>query len=408
MAEYRTELRSAIGLALAGLITLWAAVWNQFYSEWAYGRTASKILILAAIVLGVAAMAIAGRQVNDEPRIPRTRGNVWILTVLLALPGLVAGWALSGAPPTVDCLSWQRDAVATLLQGRDPYGTSHANIYSAEAASRFYGPGTLVNGRVQVGLTYPPATLLVSIPGYLLGDVRYGYAAAIMLSAILVFALFPDERGLLVAAFILLAPTTFYVEYECWTEPLVWMLLCGTIYAAVKRPRWLPVALGLFLASKQYNFLAVPLIGYLVMPFNWKTALRLGASSLAIALATVLPFAIWDAHALWHDLYTFLSIVPVRQDALSFAIPFPIYARIGPLLLIGFMVWAIRREAKRPVMFAAGYGMALMLFFSASEQAFLNYYFLISFALLLAAAGLWPQSFADKGSIPERGFAANS
>ncbi|HWF02215.1 MAG TPA: hypothetical protein VHA06_00935, partial [Candidatus Angelobacter sp.] len=210
------------------------------------------------------------------------------------------------------------------------------------------------------------------------------------LSTIFVFALFPDARGLSLAAFVLLAPITYFVEYECWTEPLLWMLLCATVYAAVKRPRWLPLALGLFLASKQYNFLALPFIGYLVRPFSWKTYWKLLVQSLGVALATVLPFAIWNFRGLWHDLILNVFAVPVRQDALSFAIRFPLYAKIGRLLLLAFVVWAARRGTQHAAMFAAAYGMALMLFFSASKMAFLNYYFLIALALWLTAASLWP------------------
>lgn len=381
---------SAIALAGASVFTLCAAIWNQFYSGGEGSRAGSRTLLAVAIVLGIAGIALCKRGSSVEHRAQPRTGYRWILAVLLALHSLVAYWELKSGPPQVDCFTWQRDATAGLLRGVDPYGSSHVNIYPPEATRRFYGPGTVANGRVQVGLTYPPVTFLSALPGYLLGDVRYGYVAAILVSTLFLFALFPDGRGLLLAIFVLLTPTTFYLEYECWTEPLVWMLLCATVYTAIKRPRWLPLALGLFLASKQYNFLALPFICSLVRPFSWKAVWKLLGVSLGIGLATVLPFAVWNFRALWHDLYTFLAIVPARQDALSFAIRFPVYAKIGPLLLLVFIVWAARRAAGRAEMFAAAFGMALMLFFSASEQAFLNYYFLIALALSLSAAALWP------------------
>jgi hypothetical protein len=346
-------------------------------------------MIALAILLALAAMAPAQREQIAEPGGLRGSGYLWLLlTALLVLHGFVAAYVIRGGEPQIDCFIWQRDATATLLQGRDPYGTSHVNIYDADASRRFYGPGMVANGRVLAGLTYPPATLLSALPGYLVGDVRFGYVAAILISAIFVFALFPDERGLLLAAFVLQMPTTYYLEYECWTEPLMWMLLCATVYAAIRRPRWLPLALGLFLASKQYNFLALPFIGYLLRPFSWKAYWKLLGLSLAVAMATVLPFALWNFRALWHDLVFFIYAVPVRRDALSFAIPFPVYAKIGLLLLFAFLVWGARRGAQQPAMFAAAYGTALLLFFSASKLAYLNYYFLSAQALLLAAASL--------------------
>ncbi|MGA3333678.1 MAG: hypothetical protein ABSC62_05880 [Terracidiphilus sp.] len=377
---------SAYALAGAGLLILCGATRNQFL--WG-SRAANLTMIALAILLALAAMAPAQREQIAEPGGLRGSGYLWLLlTALLVLHGFVAAYVIRGGEPQIDCFIWQRDATATLLQGRDPYGTSHVNIYDADASRRFYGPGMVANGRVLAGLTYPPATLLSALPGYLVGDVRFGYVAAILISAIFVFALFPDERGLLLAAFVLQMPTTYYLEYECWTEPLMWMLLCATVYAAIRRPRWLPLALGLFLASKQYNFLALPFIGYLLRPFSWKAYWKLLGLSLAVAMATVLPFALWNFRALWHDLVFFIYAVPVRRDALSFAIPFPVYAKIGLLLLFAFLVWGARRGAQQPAMFAAAYGTALLLFFSASKLAYLNYYFLSAQALLLAAASL--------------------
>jgi hypothetical protein len=383
-------------LAAAGPLTLCGAAWNQIQGGEARGLAARLALILVAIVLGIVAMALAEREAPVEFGESRGPRRGWlILTAPLVLHGILAFYVMRIGLPQIDCLTFQRDATENLLQGRDPYGTSHANIYVAEATRRLYAPGIVVNGRVQVGLQYPPVTFLSALPGYLLGDVRYGYVAAILVSALFLFALFPDERGLLLAAFVLLAPTTLLVEQNCWTEPLVWMLLCATVYAAVRRPRWLPLALGLFLASKQYNFLALPFAGYLIQPFSWKAYWKLLGLSLAIALATVLPFALWNFRALWHDLVLFHLAAPVRHDALSFVIPFPLYAKIGPLLLLGFMVWAVRRGTHHVAMFAAAYGLALMLFVSASKQAFLNYYFLIGQALLLTAVSLWPASGAQ-------------
>jgi hypothetical protein len=289
----------------------------------------------------------------------------------------------------IDCYQFQRDAAQSLLHGVDPFGTTHANIYNPLESSRFYGPGVVVNGRVQVGLQYPPLTFLSALPGYLMGNVSYGYVAAALVSALLVFLMAPGLRGMTLAAFVLLDPVTFIMENSCWTELLVWMLLCAALYTAARWPRWLPLALGLFLASKQYNLLALPFLGYFVRPFSWRACWKLAAASLAVGLATLVPFALWNFHALWHDLVLFHLAQPFRSDSLSFVVPFPRYALIGQVLLLAFIVWAMRRPAKHAVIFPVAYGMALLLFVLASKQAFANYYFLIAHAFLIAAA-LWP------------------
>jgi hypothetical protein len=110
-----------------------------------------------------------------------------------------------------------------------------------QISALFYGPGTVINGRVQVGFQYPPLTLLLVLPVYQVGDVRYSYLFAIIISAVL-FAVCPNARGLWIVSVLLSSPLTFLVEDRCWTEPLVLMTLSATVYAAVKKRWWLPVA----------------------------------------------------------------------------------------------------------------------------------------------------------------------
>jgi hypothetical protein len=372
-------------------------------------RAAGLALIAAAIVLGIVAIAIAAKAPVPAPAAAGNSRSLWgVLVALLLLHGGIAfhllrshdserlpgGQYSASDPRHIDCYTFQLDAVNKLLHGVNPYGTTQANIYDPDQTSRFYGPGMVANGRVQVGFQYPPVTFLAALPGYLLGDVRYGYLAAVLLAAIFAFAAAPNVPGLCLAAYLLLNPITFMVEDRCWTEPLVWVLLCATLYAAIKRPRWLPLALGLFLASKQYNFLALPLVGILLRPFGWKACWRLLGTSLAIAVATVLPFALLNFHGLWHDLVLFHLAQPLRQDALSFAIVFPPYTRFALLFLFAFLAWIARRGIDRTALFSAAFGMALLLFVSAGKQAFMNYYFLASLSLLLAADTLWPASTA--------------
>lgn len=170
------------------------------------------------------------------------------------------------------------------------------------------------------------------------------------------------------------------------------MFLCATIYAAVRRPRLLPIALGLFLASKQYNVLALPFFGFLLPSFSWKKYARLSLVSVLVAAATLVPFAFWNFRALWHDLVMFHLDQPFRPDAISFAVALPFFLRIGPLLLLGFILICVRKTKPNPAIFVAGYGMAVLLFFSFGKQAFTNYYFLVCYSFLLAALVVYQTS----------------
>lgn len=401
----RDSVLPALALAVAGVLVLGGDAAGDVLLGGC--RAAGLGLFAAAIVLGTVAMAMAAKASAPAPvAAGKSRRLWWILAALLVLhvgiahhllrshdgDQVPAGQFADSDPRRIDCYTFELDVAKKLMHGVNPYGTTQADIYDADETSRFYGPGWVVNGRVQLGFQYPPVTFLSAVPGYLMGDVRYGFLAAVLLAAIFAFATVPGVPGLCVAAFLLLNPITFMVEDRCWTEPVAWMFLCATLYAAVRRPRWLPLALGLFLASKQFDLLALPLAGMLLRPFSWKACWQLAGGSVAVAVATLLPFAFPHPGALWHDLVLFHIAQPFRPEALSFGVVYRPYMKIGPLLTLAFLAWIARRGMNRPALFPAAFGMALLLFVSAGKQAWMNYYFLVGQSLLLGAAMLWPAS----------------
>jgi len=348
-------------------------------------------MIFLAILFGVGAIARSTNvQAADEEsahRISTSSRPQWlILAGLLLFHGATAVVICKHWLPVIDTYTFQREACKNLLHGIDPFGATQADIYGSRY--NFYGPGMVVNGRVQVGFQYPPLTLFWVLPGYLLGDIRYSYIFAVMISAGLLFPMVPNWRSLSMVAILLLNPLTCFVEIMCWTEPLVLMTLSATLYAAVKKRWWLPIALGLFLASKQYNVLALPFLAGLVQPFRWPTYRKLVGRALLVVAATVLPFALWNFRGLWRDLVLFHLAQPFRPQSLSFAVPYPVFLKIGPLLLLVFIVWATMQRMRSAAMFAANYAVSLLLLFSTSKQAFCNYYFLIAQAFLLGVAAL--------------------
>lgn len=403
--------RAAILLACAAGVVIVATctavvLWVQIVTKDANAQTwdsriyALLAMILIAIALGCAALAQSEqREYSVEPA-QRCANQVWLFLIALILIHCSVAFLFNRLIPGngIDTFTFQRDACKSLLQGIDPYGTTQANIFDSLHTALFFGPGMVVNGRVQVGFQYPPLTLLWVLPGYLLGDVRYSYILAVVISAVFSLAICPDKRGLWIVSVLLLSPLTWLVENRCWTEPLVLMALSATVYAAVKKRWWLPIALGLFLATKQYNLLALPFIGCFIRPFQWKAYWKLTGSAIAVAVATVLPFACWNFRGLWHDLVLFHLAQPFRQDAVSFAVPFPFILKVSPLLLLAFMAWALRSRMRNTALFAAAYGVSLLVFVSTNKQAFANYYFLIAQALFLAVAVL--SRLTTKSSSP--------
>jgi hypothetical protein len=383
------------------MVVLWAKIASKNADAVTWGSDIYALLgmVLIAIALGIAAIAQPAWRERATDHAQFVTSELWLIfAALVLIHGSLAFLLERAAPGTnIDTYTFQRDACKSLLQGNDPYGATQANIFDSFHTEVFFGPGMVVNGRVQVGFQYPPLTLLWVVPGYLLGDVRYSYILAVIISAALSFAISPDKGGLGIVSVLLLSPATFLVENRCWTEPLVLMMLSATVYAAVRKRSWLPVALGLFLATKQYNFLALPFIGCFVWPFQWKAYWKLAGLSLAIGAATLLPFAIWNFRGLWHDLVLFHLAQPFRPDAVSFAVLFPFMLKLGPALLVAFMAWAIRVGMRNSAQFAAAYGVALLLLVSTSKQAFANYYFLVGQAFLLAVAALCGSSMKSTG-----------
>ncbi len=393
LCPQKRRTSSAFLLLCAGIAVIAGNLCGS--SEWGNCIPAGLGFILAAIGLSLVAITRSAQEPSakeasaDAPVQIGSRRHWLILSAVILVHSAAAFYLCKAVPAaTMDCFTFQRDAAKSLAHGIDPYGMTQVNIYSPTESALYYGPNMVIDGRVQVGLQYPPLTLLWVLPGYLLGDVRYSYILAIIIAALLLFAMVPNARSLWLAVFLLLNPLTFYVENRCFTEPLVLMMLCATMFAAVKRRWWLPVVLGLLLAAKQYNLLALPLAGYLVQPFQWRQYFKLAGTSLAVAAATMLPFACWNFRGLWRDLVLFHLAQPFRADAMSFAVSFPLLLKIGPLILLAFLLWNLRVSARNAAMFAATYGVSVLLFFSTSKQAFCNYYFLIAQSLLLAVAAL--------------------
>ena len=207
--------------------------------------------LLAAVVVVVAAVAIlVGR------RIVR---NVAVL-VLLGTHLALGIWTIRILPqpwPMIDVYMFQRDSVAALLAGVDPYAITFPNPYPTGA---YYGPGMVVDGRLTFGFVYPPLSVFLSVLGaWIGGDIRYAQLGAMTLAAAFMAYTRAGRLGALAAGLYLFTPRNLFVLEQSWTEPFVVLFLAATVWCAARHPRVAPYVLGLFLAVKQYAVLALPL-----------------------------------------------------------------------------------------------------------------------------------------------------
>jgi hypothetical protein len=314
------------------------------------------------------------------------------LAIMIAIFLWLGGWVLHNSQtPWIDVFVFQRDGAAALLHGQNPYALTFPNIYGNGV---YYGPGMIANGRVLFGYVYFPLTLLMVLPGAIFfDDVRYAQLAAVALAAISsgVGGRTKSSFGLSAAALLLLLPRGFFVLEQSWTEPLVLFALAAVVTCARRWPRLLPYAVGLFFASKQYAVIAAPVALLLLRGLSLKESGLFIAKAVLSATLVTLPFVLWNPHAFYHSVVELQFYQPFRDDALSLlawykhshGITPPVsLAFVGALVGSAISLWRLPRTAAG---FAAGVALVVFLFVAFNKQAFCNYYFLVSGALLLAA-----------------------
>ncbi len=316
-----------------------------------------------------------------------------MLTAWLAL-GI---WVIRHTPnPFIDVFVFQQESADALLHGRNPYAMTFTNIYGDGIA--VYAPELQKNGRVDFGFPYAPLSLLMILPGYLAGDHRYAQLFALAIAAALIAYSRPGIIATLAAILLLTTSRVFMVIELGWTEPLVILWLAATIWCACRRPKWVPYALGLLLASKQYTIFIPPLAALLVMPkFTWRAYFILLLKAFLVAAIISLPIILWNLPAFMRSAVTLQLKQPLREDALSYLLwyywhvdkeaakamtwlPFAGVAVMTPLC-----IWLWPRNAGG---FAGALAVVYFTFFALNRQAFCNYYFLVIAAMCCAIAAM--------------------
>ncbi|HZK81347.1 MAG TPA: hypothetical protein VFC46_09780 [Humisphaera sp.] len=339
--------------------------------------------------------------------LPLARGS-WFPGVLI-FHLLLCFWMIRSAPlPHIDVWYFQEDGPSALLHGRNPYDARQVrfpDIYQSthEGHQRVYGEGMVVDDTLQFGFPYPPISLYCSTLGFLLGnDTRYAQAFALTLAGLLIGYTRPGRIPKLAAVLFVFTPTVWFVLGRAWTEPFVVMFLAAVVFCASRKyRRLLPVALGLFLASKQYLAFAVPLSFLLVDHFDfrrresWRAWGRLLIVASIAAAVVTLPMALWNFRAYWFSTVTVQARAPFRWDALSYLVWIGLnidskytswiwlaFAAVIPG--IGLSVWKARRNASA---FPAAMALVYLLFIAFNKQAFCNYYFFVIGCMCSAIAG---------------------
>jgi len=319
----------------------------------------------------------------------------WAFALFLLAHAAMTVALLHSAPSHIDVQVFLHDGADALLHGHNPYSMTFPNIYPAKLTEQFYGPGVVVDGRVSFGFPYLPVALLVAIPGQILGDVRYSQVIAMLVTALVLYQLASDRIGRAVAVMGVAAPAATLMLTGAWTEPtIIALLACLVLALERRREAFAALFLGLLLVSKQYFVVVIPLV-WLIR--QWLTR-RLILIGLGVAGAVTLPLFLIDPPAFWKAIVEYQLIQPFRPDSLSLLVSsvntfgWPPSWTYGVLPLVGGGLTAIAlalRAPRTPASFSAAVGLTMLVTILLSKQAFMNYYFLVSGAFLIAAVA-WP------------------
>jgi len=336
----------------------------------------------------------------------RTLQRAWFPLLLVTFAALGV-WLIRTSPePHVDVMTVYEYAGKALKNGKNPYTMTFPNIYGSD---EWYPPDTVVAGRVLTGFPYPPLSLLLGLPGYMLfGDVRYSELAALVGAAALVGFSRPGIIAPLAATLMLFTPRVFFVLEQAWTEPLTLLALAATIYAAINARRALPFALGLLIASKQYMIVALPLAWLLTRPGHrlrdWQ---RLAAIAMLVAAVVTVPFALWNIRGFVQSVITYQFRERFRLESLS-VISWIAHAghdvtparslAASVVALLGGVGLGLWRASRTAAGFAAAVALSLLLVFACGKKAFCNYYFFTLGAMCAAVAAASPARDESSGA----------
>ena len=368
-------------------ITPFVLAGGLIFQLYRFGADAAYAWPIASVAIAVAVALV----------IKQEKLKLWWVTLALAValivPHFLIGlWAIRGlANPDFDVYWCHMQSLDALLKGINPHTLTIAYVHPDELK---YPASYVFDGRVHIGFPYPPLSLFMALPGYLIsGDYRYSGLAATSLSAGLMIYARPSRLSLLAAAIFLSTPAMIPVLKMGWTEPYVVLLMALTVFCAYRAPRLFPWALGLLIAVKQYAIFAA--LGIFLLPIenrSLKNYAMIIGKALGVAVAITLPWMLWNVNGFLSDVIRLQFLLPFRMDALSYLVwltyntgrePSPV---IGFLMIVPAVVLAWWRGARTVAGFAAAVGFIFLSFFLFKKAAFINYYFFVIGALCCATA----------------------
>lgn len=332
------------------------------------------MLLIGLLVAAVAVVSLTRLAVC------RVVGGVVSAASVAALTTL--GWSWGHA--SIDVFSALRVAANSLLSAHNPYTpTFPASVQTA--------PNLFTDQLIH--FCYLPGAVLLAAPGQLVGDVRVvGIVASLTLVAFAVRLAMTSSRNqdqvFQVLALCVAMPLTVAMLQNAWLDMYSVAGFAGWLTLRHHHRRWAIVCLVVALGVKPTLLLAL-------IPF-WLSSRRVRQETTAAVAGTavvILPFAaITGFHAFYQDVVNVYATLGFRYDGLTLSAWW--YGITGNLIPVAFTLvvaalatwFALRR---RPVDISQALIAGAFLTTAAfllGKQAFLNYYFIPAWLLVLALA----------------------
>lgn len=353
----------AFGVSLLGC-ALGAAMVARLSRFPLFGRALFPLFLLLNAFMGVSTIAKARHFEQSSPRLRyQVRNDVQIFA---------------------------QEAARLLSSGKNPYSVRMPNVMGKDMPYYWAG-ATGKDGKLAFGYPYLPLSAYFSLPGYWLGDFRFAHVFALLGAAWFLAYARPSSTSKLAATLFLLFPPTTFVLLMSWTEPVALFFLGATLWCHFRAPRWLFLALGCLVASKQYTVFLLALLPLLVpekekwRPLVWQ--------SLSVAAVLTLPLVLWDVAGFSRSAIEMQFKQPFRTDSLSYLVT--ILNAGGPQLspLFGFaalggaIIWSLKSAPRSAASWCGAGALAYLGFFALNKQAFANYYCWV-FGLLAAGVAV--------------------
>lgn len=302
----------------------------------------------------------------------------------IAAVGLLTALAWRWGAAGIDVFNGLQMGTSALLHGQNPYTPTFLAMFQTRPLHFVHDP---------IHFCYLPGALLLSAPGRAVGDVRSMNAVAFL--ALIAFTLriawtSPGgrDRSLRALGLCLAVPFTVAMVHSAWLDVFSVAGLAGWLALRRRNERWAIVLLVVALTVKPTVLIA------LVPMWLWSRKVRREtAFAIAGACVVTVPFVLMTGvPAFYQDIAGIYGSLGFRYDGLTLSAFW--YEFTGTLIPVGVSVlggvvlgiFALRRKpVELPDVLIAGAFLSTAGFLLA-KQAFLNYYFIPAWLLILATA----------------------